>query len=210
MYFSSSWSLRPCFRAWLRTNARSSNATGQFLAARLQIVLSTCGCDDIVWCVDNDGIWHTVRNWCNNLPNYCSEKFVVMAMNPGADLDSLPILDNPDDFCCACLRRIYLGAFLRCHQQLPQLNSSGSYFTRSIQGNACSSLVCQIWLHYPLGITDRKSSWCWHNVCSRLLISTQSASPHCHLLSISVGLLTRIIVAFRLPTISSSTVLRFC
>ena len=67
-----------------------------------------------------------------------------MAMNPGADLDSLPILDNPDDFCCACLRRIYLGAFLRCHQQLPQLNSSGSYFTRSIQGNACSSLVCQV------------------------------------------------------------------
>jgi len=61
MSFSSFWSLRPCSRAWLRSDARSSNVTGQFtpkfwslsaisqhgfLSARQQIVLSSCACDD--------------------------------------------------------------------------------------------------------------------------------------------------------------------
>jgi len=43
--------------------------------------------------VDNSGI----RQNCEELGQEF-EKFVVMAMNPGADLDSLPILDNPDNF----------------------------------------------------------------------------------------------------------------
>jgi len=34
-----------------------------------------------------------VRNWCNDF-----EKFIVMAMNPGADLEFLPILEIPNNF----------------------------------------------------------------------------------------------------------------
>ena len=43
--------------------------------------------------VDNSGIRHN----CEELGQEF-EKFVVMAMKPGADLDSLLILDNPDNF----------------------------------------------------------------------------------------------------------------
>jgi len=45
--------------------------------------------------VDNNGI--QVQHNCEELVQWF-EKFVVMAMNPGADLDSLPIIDNPDHF----------------------------------------------------------------------------------------------------------------
>ena len=61
--------------------------------------------------VDNSGIRHE----CEEL-GQAFEKFVVMAMNPGADFDSLPILDNPDNFVVHALRCTYLGAFLRYHQ----------------------------------------------------------------------------------------------
>jgi len=40
--------------------------------------------------VVNSGIRHDCEELVQEF-----EKFVMMAMNPGADLDSLPILDNP-------------------------------------------------------------------------------------------------------------------
>jgi len=47
----------------------------------------------LVMYVDNNGIRHN----CEKLVQWF-EKFVVMAMNPSADLDSLPILENPNNF----------------------------------------------------------------------------------------------------------------
>jgi len=42
--------------------------------------------------VDNSGIRHDCEELVQEF-----EKIVMMAMNQGADLDSLPILDNPDN-----------------------------------------------------------------------------------------------------------------
>ena len=129
-----------------------------FLAARLQIVLSSCDCDDVVMCVDNNGFRHNCEELVQGF-----EKFVVMAMNPGADLDSLPILDNPDNFkfvvhayAAFILERSYVAI-----NDLPQLNSSKSYSNRSItKQRLFISRIPDFWFLYLLGITDRKSSWC--------------------------------------------------
>ena len=150
--------------------------------------------------VDNSGIRHN----CEELGQEF-EKFVVMAMKPGADLDSLPILDNPDNFVVHAYAFILEFSYVALNN-LPPFNSFRSYSTRSFSKQC---LFISRMTHYLLCITDRKSSWCWNIACSRLFTSTQSASPVSHLLSISVELLTRIIGADQLPTISSSTVLRF-
>ena len=55
-----------------------------------------------------------------------------MDMNPGADLDSLPILDNPDNFVVHAYAAFILELAYVAINILPQLNSSGSYSTRSI------------------------------------------------------------------------------
>ena len=89
----------PCSSAWLWTDARSSNITGQFttkicssLAISLymdfsQRVYKSCchlvAVMILLMHVNNNGIRHN----CEELVQVF-EKFVVMAMNPGADLDS--------------------------------------------------------------------------------------------------------------------------
>jgi len=221
MSFSSSWSLRPCSCTWLRTNARSSNITGQFtpkFCSSLAISLnmdfpqrvSKSRCHPVsvlilVMYVDNSAIRHN----CEELGQEF-EKFVVMTINPGADLDSLPILDNTDNF--VVMPTLHLsGSFLTlpsitCHRSTLLGVTLLAHYSKQ---HLFISRLPDFWFHYLLGITDRKSSWWWNIVCSRLLTSTQPASPLCHLLSISAGFLTRIIGASRMPTISSSTVLRF-
>jgi len=77
-------------------------------------------------------------------------------------------------------------------------------------GYVVSIRMINFLLHYLLGLTARKTSWCWNIVCSRLLLSMQSASPPSHSLFTSGGLLTRVIGAAWWPTISSWKVLGFC
>jgi len=155
--------------------------------------------------VDNNGI----RHHCEELMQWF-ENFVVIAVDLGANLDSLPILDDPDNFVVRAYATIILELSYVATNNLPQLNSFRSCSTRSFSKQRLfSSRMPNFWRHNLLSITDCKSSWCWNIVCSRLLTSTQSASPLSHLLYISVGLLTRIIGAARLPTLSLSTVLRF-
>ena len=92
--FFSSWSLRPCSRAWLRTNACSLNITGQFtskccwwfcnfsrhgfLAPRLKLDCHSVTVTILVMYVDNHGFQHN----CEDLVQWF-EKFVVLTMNPG-------------------------------------------------------------------------------------------------------------------------------
>jgi len=54
-----------------------------------------------------------------------------MAMTPGADLDSLPILDNPDNFVVYAYAAFILELFYVALNNLPQLNSFKGYSTRS-------------------------------------------------------------------------------
>jgi len=56
-----------------------------------------------------------------------------MAMNPGADLDSLPILDNPDNFVVHAYAVFILELSSIANNHLPELNSFKSYLysTRS-------------------------------------------------------------------------------
>jgi len=75
---------------------------------------------------DNDGIQHH----CEELLQKFG-KFVVMAMNPGANLDSLPILDNPDNFVVHAHAALILELFYVATNNLPQLNSFKSFSTRS-------------------------------------------------------------------------------
>ena len=60
------------------------------------------------------------------------EKFVVMAINPGADLDSLPILDNQDNFVAHAYAAFILELSYVALNNLPQLNSFKSYSSRSL------------------------------------------------------------------------------
>jgi len=54
-----------------------------------------------------------------------------MAINPGADLDSLPILDNPDNFVVHVYAAFILEPSYVALNNLPQLNSFRRYSTRS-------------------------------------------------------------------------------
>jgi len=76
--------------------------------------------------VDNSGIRHK----CEELGQEF-EKFVVMAMKPGADLDSLPILDNPDNFVVHAYAAFTLELSYVALNNLPQHNSFRSHSTRS-------------------------------------------------------------------------------
>jgi len=67
-----------------------------------------------------------------------------MAMIPGADLDSLPVLDNLDNFVLHAYVAFILELSYVAINNLPQLNSSGVILLPQLQGNACSSLVCQM------------------------------------------------------------------
>jgi len=106
---------------------------------------------------DNNGI----RDNCEELGQEF-EKFVAMAINPGADLDSLPILDNPDNFVVQAYAAFILELSYVALNNLPQFNSFRSYFTRSFSKQRLFiSRMPDFWFHYLLGITDRKSSWCF-------------------------------------------------
>jgi len=105
--------------------------------------------------VDNSGIRHN----CEELEQEF-EKFVVMAMKRGADLDSLPILDNPDNFVVHAYAAFILELAYVATNNLPQLNSFRSYSTRLFSKQRLFiSRMPDFWLHYLLGITDRKSCW---------------------------------------------------
>ena len=87
--------------------------------------------------------------------------FVVMAMKPGADLDSLPILDNPNNFFVHAYAAFIFQLTYVALNNLPQLNSSRSYSTRSFSKQRLFiSRMPDFWFHYLLGNTDRKFSWC--------------------------------------------------
>jgi len=77
-----------------------------------------------------------------------------MALNPGADLDSLPILDNPDNF----VVHAYAAFILELSYVAPQLNSFKSYSTRSFSKQRLFiSRMPDFWFLYLHGI---KFSWC--------------------------------------------------
>jgi len=104
--------------------------------------------------VDNGSIQHN----CEELGQEF-EKFVLRAMNPGADLDFLPIFDNPDNFVVHAYAAFILKLSYVATNYLPQLNSFKSYFTRSFSKQRLFiSRMPEFWFHYLLGITDRKSS----------------------------------------------------
>jgi len=110
----------------------------------------------LVMYVDNNSIRHN----CEELGQEF-EKFVVMAINPGADLESLPILDNPDNFVVHAYAAFILELSYVALNILPQLNSFRSYSTRSFSKQRLFiSRMTDFRSHYLLGITDRKSSWC--------------------------------------------------
>jgi len=99
-------------------------------------VLSSCGCDDFCnVCVNNDGIREELVQWF--------EKFVMMAINPGADLESLPILDNP--LAHNLILHAYAAFIFKLSDvamyNLMQLISSKSYSTCSIT-KPCLFISC--------------------------------------------------------------------
>jgi len=105
--------------------------------------------------VDNKGIQHN----CEEL-GQAFEKFVVMAMKPGADLDSLSILDNPDNFVVHPYAAFILELSYVTLNNLPQLNSFRSYSTRSFSKQRLFiSRTPDFWFHYLLDIIDRKYRW---------------------------------------------------
>ena len=119
-------------------------------------------------CVDNNGIRHN----CQKLVQWF-EMFVVMAMNSGADWDSLPIRNNPDSFVVHAD-----AAFVLAINNLPQLNSSTSYSTRSItkqhqfisrMPNFCSTIYLVSQIASLPGVEISYALVCQHRCNLRLL-----------------------------------------
>jgi len=109
----------------------------------------------LVMYVDNSGIRHN----CEELGQEF-EKFVVMAINPGADLDSLSILDNPDNFVvhayAAFILELLTLPSITCHiSTLLRVTLLAHYSKQHL----FIPRLPDFWFHYLLGITDRKSSW---------------------------------------------------
>jgi len=78
-------------------------------------------------CVNNNGIQHNCEELVQKI-----EEFIVMAINPGANLNSLPILDNLDDFVVHAYAAFMLELSYAAINNLPKLNSSRSNSTRLI------------------------------------------------------------------------------
>ena len=84
------------------------------------------------------------------MPTLCK-----LPMNPGAGLDSLPILDNPDELVHSYAALIGELLYIAI-DTVPQLSSSMSYPTRYIYKATSAHLsYANCSLHYLLGITDR-------------------------------------------------------
>jgi len=83
-----------------------------------------------------------------------------MAINPGADLDSLPILDNPDNFVVHTYAAFILELSYVALNNLPQLTLLRvTLLAHYSKQHLFNSRLPDFWFHYLLGITDRKSSW---------------------------------------------------
>jgi len=96
--------------------------------------------------VDNNSIQHNCEKLMQEF-----EKFVVMAMNLGANFDSLPIPDNPDNFVVHSDLHLSWSSSIPCHSStLLEIT-----LLAQLQSNACSesSLVCPILVHHLLGTT---------------------------------------------------------
>jgi len=108
------------------------------------------------------------------MPTLCK-----LPMNPGAGLDSLPILDNPDKLVHAYAALIW-ESYFHCHQYrttAPLLYELP--YSLHLQRHACSSLVCQN-MFAPL------STW-YHSSLAFLVISYALVCSHrCHLRILSV------------------------
>jgi len=130
----------------------------------------------LVMCVDNNGIQHNCEELMQEF-----EKFVVMAMNLGADFDSLPILDNPDNFVVHADLHLPWSSSIPCHSStLLEIT-----LLTHLQSNACSesSLVCPILVHYLLGITAMIGSQVFlvfkYCMLSSISVSSQSSFVYC-------------------------------
>jgi len=93
----------------------------------------------LVMYVDNNGIRHN----CEELRQEF-EKFFVMAMKPGADLDSLPILDDQDNFVVHPYAALSWSFLTLPSISFHSSTLLGVTLLAHFQSNACSSLVCQI------------------------------------------------------------------
>jgi len=122
--------------------------------------------------VDNNSIQHNCEELMQEF-----EKFVVMAMNLGANFDSLPIPDNPDNFVVHSDLHLSWSPSIPCHSStLLEIT-----LLAHLQSNACSesSLVSPILVHHLLGTTAMIGSQVFlvlqYHIISSISVSSQSS-----------------------------------
>jgi len=88
-----------------------------------------------------------------------------LPMNPGSDLDSLPVLDMPDEIVVhAYAARIGEILYIAINT-VPQLSYSMSSFTRYMSNATPAYLTyAKAVLHYLIGIKRRQLTWCGQRV----------------------------------------------
>jgi len=169
MSFSSSWSLRPCSCAWLRTNAHSSNITGQFtpkfcsslvvslnmdfslrvykscchpVAVMILVIYATLAAFDI-----------TVRNWVKNLRSLSWRPWIqapTWTLCPSLTIQIISL----------CMPTLHLSwsfvtlSSITCHSS----TLLGVTLLAHFQSNACSSLECQIFFGYTIYLASQIAS----------------------------------------------------
>jgi len=124
-------------------------------------------------CVDNNGIRRNCENWVQWF-----EMYVVMAMNSGTDWDSLSIRNIPDSFVVHADAAFVLELSSVAINDLPQLNSSTRYSTRSItkhhrfiprMPNFCSTIYLVSQIASLPGVEISYALVCQHRCNLRLL-----------------------------------------
>jgi len=89
-----------------------------------------------------------------------------LPINPGSDLESLPIFDTPDKIVLRAYA-VLIGELLYIAiNTVPQLSYSMSSFTRYMSKTTPAHLIkAKVMLRYLIGIKKRQLMWCGQRVC---------------------------------------------
>jgi len=94
------------------------------------------------------------------------------AHHPGSNLDSLPFLDTPDKLVVHAYAALIGELLYIAINTVPQLSSSMSCLTRYMSKAAPTHLTyAKVVLHYLIGISGRKHTWCGKRVSLLHVIS---------------------------------------
>jgi len=116
---------------------------------------------DAIGCSQQAYIDHLLVKYGMDHANACK-----LPINPGSDLESLPILDTPDKFVVRAYAALIGELLYIAINTVPQLSSSMSSLTRYMSKATPANLTyAKVVLRYLISIKKRQLTWCGQRVC---------------------------------------------